>query len=104
MNVRRALSGLEKDLSSRRRSNPQPSGSRLDALTIKSEGCGFDPRLELRNCFLRIELGERSFIIQNITKLTVPKHCMPEINFRFVLKMTDVSVIKQVWNLTILPP
>ena len=33
------------------------------------EGWGFDPRLGLRNRFLRIELDERSSIIQDISKL-----------------------------------
>ena len=34
-----------------------------------SEGCGFDPRLGLRNRFLWIELHERSSIIQGISTL-----------------------------------
>ena len=40
-------------LSPRRGSNPQPSDDRL-------EGCGFDPRLELRNHCLSIKLEDHS--------------------------------------------
>ena len=35
----------------------------------RSEGCGFDPRLGSEIVFLRIELDERSSIIQDISKL-----------------------------------
>ena len=34
-----------------------------------SEGCGFEPRLGLRNRFLRFELDKRSFIIKDTSKL-----------------------------------
>ena len=47
---------------------------RLGASTVKasrrsSEGYGFHPRLGLRNRFLRLELDERSSIIQYFSKL-----------------------------------
>ena len=65
MNVRPVLSSEKRFLSHRRRSNPQPSDDRRERL---SEGCGFDPCLELRNRFSEDrELNERSSSISKLS-------------------------------------
>ena len=60
-----------------------------------SEGCGFDPRLGLRNHFLRMkQLDERSSVIQDISKLPhLQNSFINDINLVLQFTLLDWSVI-----------